>query len=276
MEHSWSYRGFRSACGKAVRHLCRRAQSRLINAGLMAVPVPSLTSVSIETNSACNRKCQYCPNARHVRPPGKLSDDLFFKIVKDLKNMDFCGDLGFSFFNEPLLDKRLPELMDYAKKSIPRLRLYLNTNGDYLTLELWMQMRKAGLEYANITLYDADASGKVKEILKSLPEKERDAINAHTLDLEALCNRAGSVTLPEAKELPLNRYCSRPFYQLCLDYQGKAVLCCNDYFGDVEIGDIRRSSVDEIWKRKVFAHYRKKLLGDCRTGLKVCDTCTYV
>lgn len=74
-------------------------------------------------------------------------------------------------------------------------------------------------------------------------------------------------------KVPPKKYCSRPFYQLCINYKGKVVLCCNDYYGVVEIGDVHNSSIKELWGSEIFMHYRKELLKGNRSNLKLCNMC---
>ncbi|MFA6142525.1 MAG: radical SAM protein [Candidatus Omnitrophota bacterium] len=232
---------------------------------------PPLDAVEIEINSFCNRKCRYCPNYDHTRERIFLEGNLFYKIINDLKKMKFKGAITFNMYNEPLLDTRLSGFIEYVRKELPSAYIYLNTNGDLLNLHLWRKLRASGLDFANVTQYDEKINDNIQHLLDELDLEEKKHIRAYLL--HNVINRAGLVDNNSNVKLPLEKYCSRPFYQLSINYKGKAVLCCNDYFGLVEIADVRNSSILTIWKNKIFKYYRKKLIFANRSGLKLCDKC---
>ncbi|MDP8209261.1 MAG: hypothetical protein P9M05_00510, partial [Candidatus Stygibacter australis] len=71
-----------------------------------------LVSVNIETISMCNRSCEFCFNHPRFekRTQGEMSSGLWKKVMNELAEVNFCGRIGPHFYNEPLLDKRLPDL----------------------------------------------------------------------------------------------------------------------------------------------------------------------
>ncbi len=129
---------------------------------------PVLTALGIEINSFCNRKCVWCPNHNHDREIAFLDDRIFYKIIDELKEMEFKGKITFNDFNEPLLDKRLVKFIEYTRRSIPSTSIYLNTNGDLLTLDMWNELRNAGLDYAIISQYDGRINENIQTILNKL------------------------------------------------------------------------------------------------------------
>lgn len=235
---------------------------------------PPLKNIEIEINSLCNRRCRYCPNFNHTRDEVFLEEELFYKIINELKNIGFKGKLAFSMFNEPLLDKRLPRFIAHVKKELPSVYTYLNTNGDFLTLPLWKELREAGLDFANVTQYDAKINKNVEEILHALSPDEKKYLYVHPLDY--INNRAGLVKTGHNIKLPIKEYCHCPFDQISVNYKGKVVLCANDYLGIVEIGDLRSESIVDLWESKVFKDYRKKLFFKDRSHLKLCESCDYI
>ena len=231
-----------------------------------------LTALAIEINSACNRRCPWCPNCEAIRPKNKFLDEtLFYSIIDQLVEMEFRGRVTFSLYNEPLLDRRLPLFIRYTRENLPSSLIYLNTNGDLLDLELWRSLRKDGLDYADVSQYDGKYSRNIQNILEHLDGEEEEHFHAHIFDPSEIRNRAGSVT--RASKLPLQRFCDRPFRQLCVTYEGKAVICCNDYFGQVEIGDVRTESIEEVWENETIVQYRKELQKGNRVNLELCRTC---
>ncbi|MCP4216709.1 MAG: radical SAM/SPASM domain-containing protein [bacterium] len=237
------------------------------------VESPTLVRVAIEINSACNRKCAWCPNHKNHREDVYLEDALIYKVLDQLKEMGFKGKITFNHFNEPMMDKRLPTFIKYIREQIPAVHIYINTNGDYLTMESWKELREAGLDYAVISQYDGKINENVKNILEQLDAKEKKAFGAEVFSTKDMSNWAGLIKMKGNSKLPLQEICMKPFRQLQITYTGKAVLCCRDYFGKIEVGDIRTDSLKDIWASPVLKHYRKKLIKGDRGALKLCDVC---
>ena len=233
---------------------------------------PILKSLAIEINSACNRKCVWCPNHKNDREVGFLDDEIFYKIIDELKEMEFKGKITFNLYNEPLLDKRLLTFIRYIRKNIPSTYIYLNTNGDSLNLDLWKELRKEGLDFANISQYDGKINENIQKILSELNPKEKEHFGSKIFNPDNICNRAGLVESKRMKT-PLKQYCNKPFSELCINYKGKVILCCNDYFSAIEIGDLKKQSIKEIWGSEIFKYYREKLLKGERVNLELCNLC---
>jgi len=233
--------------------------------------LPPIEDVDIEINSFCNRKCKYCPNYNYEREKAFLNEKLFYKIIYELKNIGFKGKICFNMFNEPLLDLRICKFIKHIRNELPSTFIYLNTNGDFLNLSLWKELRASGLDWANVTQYDGKINANIQRLFDELNSEEKKHIGAHLL--QHINNRAGLVNNNCNRELPLKEYCPYPFDHLTVNYKGKIALCCNDYFGSVEIADVRDKNISEIWRSKIFKLYRRKLaLGD-RNGLRLCDKC---
>jgi GTP 3',8-cyclase len=240
---------------------------------ILAIVRHPLTSVAIEINSHCNRKCDYCPNKTYQREISFLDERLVYKIIDELKEKHFKGRLTFNGFNEPLLDERLTSFIEYARKHLPDVYIYLNTNGDFLNYPLWKNLRSAGLDYAKVSQYEGHVNSNIQNLLSILDEKEMKHMYISVFDASTAHNRAGLVKLENSNEVPLKEICIKPFYQLRINYQGKAILCCNDYFGAIEMGDIYSQNIFDIWKSKKFQDYRRRLFFKDRAALILCKSC---
>jgi radical SAM protein with 4Fe4S-binding SPASM domain len=63
----------------------------------------------------------------------------------------------------------------------------------------------------------------------------------------------------EAKDLPLQKRCAKPFRELSIRWDGNVALCCNDFRGVYKIGSLIDLSLDEIWNHSRLQAARKKL-----------------
>ncbi len=86
--------------------------------------------VHIETLGMCNARCRCCPNAVSPRRTEKMADELFAKIVEDLKQLPQDRPLAISPFklNEPLLDPKIFERMKILAQALPQAKLWLTSN----------------------------------------------------------------------------------------------------------------------------------------------------
>ena len=85
-------------------------------------------TLQIESTAACNMACSFCPYPLKDDKISKLSLDDIYGLLNsiDLNDKDFKY-VTFSQFNEPLLDKRIFEILKFCKeKKIPVLFI---TNG---------------------------------------------------------------------------------------------------------------------------------------------------
>jgi MoaA/NifB/PqqE/SkfB family radical SAM enzyme len=99
----------------------------------------------------CNQKCLFCYAAgQHMSAARELSTEQWKQIIDRLEKarvpmVTFTG-------GEPTQRPDIAQLVDYAKRMVTRL----NTNGINLTKELVAQLKKAGLDSVQVTLYSHD------------------------------------------------------------------------------------------------------------------------
>lgn len=90
-----------------------------------------------------------------------------------------------------------------------------------------------------------------------------------------LQNRSGNIDWFRAPlEEPLKKMCVRPFRFMVVNYDGKVTVCCNDYHRDIEMGDVNKQSLVDIWNGERFNAYRVALLAKDR-DIGMCRGCDY-
>jgi MoaA/NifB/PqqE/SkfB family radical SAM enzyme len=65
-----------------------------------------LRIVSLETMTTCNQKCYFCPVSIAPREDEAMTDELFDRIVEELKAFPSLESVFLQSYNEPTLDKR--------------------------------------------------------------------------------------------------------------------------------------------------------------------------
>jgi cyclic pyranopterin phosphate synthase len=225
-------------------------------------------SVAIETYGFCNRKCEFCFN--HDRFPkreqGIMKQQTFEKVIDELSQLKYCGWITPVFYGEPLLDKRLPELIKYTKRKIPNCYIHIDTNGDFLDEELFTRLIKKGADRFFITNYDDEEKPRLTSLAKKYP---LHIILRNYKDFKKL-DRAGEIF---KRNSILNIPCLRPSAELVINWKGDVLLCCQDFYAKYCMGSIHDNSLLNIWNNKKFTTYRNKLRLGQRSSIRICKHC---
>lgn len=90
--------------------------------------------VSIETQVACNAKSSFCPYPASPRQGQKMSDEVFLKIINDLRRIPQSHTFGITLhrINEPLLDQRMEDFCSIVAGQLPNAAQQFWTNGTML------------------------------------------------------------------------------------------------------------------------------------------------
>ncbi|RLI78454.1 radical SAM protein, partial [Archaeoglobales archaeon] len=67
--------------------------------------------------------------------------------------------------------------------------------------------------------------------------------------------------------------CTFPWYALTILWDGSVVLCPQDFYGILEIGNIKENSLFEIWNNEKMKKIRAKMSRRDYKDLKPCNNC---
>lgn len=230
-------------------------------------------SVELEINSMCNRRCSYCPNISTQRPVGYMTESLFRKIIADLAEMNFDGNVSYHFYGEPMLDKRLLGFVEYTVKQLPKCRPLIYSNGDFLTLDIFHDYIKWGRTTFCITQHDNCIPPNLQEILNEANAQEQDHISVRFADNIDMMNRSGLIKWMGVPREPLEVPCDAPLATMVIAMNGNVVLCCNDYFETEVLGNVATHSLRQVWCSEPFERFRIALSRGDRTASKLCASC---
>jgi radical SAM protein with 4Fe4S-binding SPASM domain len=231
--------------------------------------------IFIETITACNRRCSYCPNSKFdrglIENTKKMEPGLFYKIIDELSRLRWSGYIEPHSYGEPLLDNRLLSFVSYIKNKLPSSTIQLFTNGDFLTVDLYKELIKTGVRQFYITQHLPELSGNVKKVLDYRKEYGDGKVLLLCFRRDKLNNRGGSVEVEGAVAI---KKCKWPLHSIGVDYAGNVLFCCNDYFSTVKLGNINSERLIDIWNKP----YYKKLRKEVKKGifeLEICKKCKY-
>jgi radical SAM protein with 4Fe4S-binding SPASM domain len=235
--------------------------------------------ILIETKNTCTRKCWFCKFGQERRDEEivKMDWDTIERIVFNLKELNYRGRISWFWINEPLMEKRIFDILKFTKQHCSSAFLSLITNGDILNDTVYKRLRQSGLDALGVSVYDDKTFQKIEQMQNDQRLVMLDMRNPLPGHLE---NRAGNVKQQsdefEAYQQEfLDQSCARPFSMMTVNPKGEVVLCCADMYSDVVMGDVHDARLEEIWNNERFAHYRKTLMERGRRGLKLCDGCSH-
>ncbi|MDX1513355.1 MAG: radical SAM protein [Gammaproteobacteria bacterium] len=264
--------------------------------------VEYVDQVEIENHAFCNRVCWFCPNRFIDRRSSlrRMKDAVFSRIIGDLSQVDYRGALTWSRYHEVLADDRVYERMEAARRALPEAELVVISNGDYMDRSTLGRLEACGIDRLMLDLYlpegrerdpacvddglrkFAGRTGLVLEQSRGLSFRIRGTPMKATLDVVQydaadLSTRGGLLDLPKRDVYSRRAVCLAPVRHLAIDYNGKAMLCCQTRSDAREhapaiIGDLADPGYG------IFHYYRD--LGRARRGLLapgckggVCATC---
>ena len=260
--------------------------------------------VQIESTNLCNAKCVFCPRDEMHRQQGVMDMELYRKVV------DECAALGITHvrmhnYGEPFLDRRLVEKVRYAKsRGIAEVGMI--SNGSLITADVAQGLIDAGLDAINISV---DASGKetfeqtrvnldydtVIDNIRTLVRLRREAGRtrpklilsfvrqqdsadeqafietwrdiADKIHVTDLHNWAGTLHTRSDVAYP----CYRLWLTFTVLWDGRVSLCCADFDGRHVLGDLRTSTIREIWNAPAYRAVRRQHLES--GGPEICRSC---
>lgn len=270
-------------------------------------------NICIETDTGCNRDCEYCPVGNIERDNTSMDFKKYTSFVDDLSQAGFIGSIAFHRFNEPLLDERLPEFIEYANYMLDNAYLVVITNGDFLDKGKLLELYRAGTDIVSISLHGGrkdkkETFEKVKKALDKLKEKNKMAIEIkeniknteeHYFKFASIAgyqgrlkihfnvpdnyknfsNRGGKIELDEVKEKDCRIYSEGLTGIMTLEVtpSGNVLLCCDQFSSDYGpvFGNVFQHNFLDVWNSPRFAKVRKELKEDRVPEYKCCQNCAF-
>lgn len=135
------------------------------------LPLATPYTIYMDPSSVCNFKCNFCCHSmtpdhfiRSGFKPQIMDFQLFCSAIDQMKDFpDKIKMLSLFLVGEPLLNKRLPDMIVYAKESMIADRIFLTTNGSLLTKQVNRALIDAGLDEILISV-EALNTEKYREI----------------------------------------------------------------------------------------------------------------
>ncbi|MDB5659600.1 MAG: hypothetical protein JWS10_2215 [Cypionkella sp.] len=267
----------------------------------------SVKRIEVETHSYCNRRCDYCPNVIGDRlgPNVHIQQTIYDRLLSGLAEVDFEHAFVLNSYNEPLYDRAILDRIAEARRALPKARLMIYTNGDYLTPEYVNDLADAGLNYLHVSIHtqrgdvydDRYVLNRISEIAhRTRLQVKYSSVNPGSiivakfatprLEMETRAinftkhgNDRGGLLPDLSPEKVRTDPCTFVFSHLHMGFNGNVVPCCHIRSDRPEhaknvIGNLGRSaSIFDIFFSEKAAAWRRGLV---HNGPKSgpCATCT--
>ncbi len=131
------------------------------------VPLDTPFLLFVDPSSICNFRCKFCPCGgankevwSKEKKPGLMSYELFRKVIDDLAEFpDKLKTLRLYKEGEPLCNKRLPDMIRYARTKNAAHKIDFTTNGFLFDTDTALAVMDAGVDRVNISVEALDADG---------------------------------------------------------------------------------------------------------------------
>lgn len=237
------------------------------------------TKVFMETVSYCNNDCAFCPasaKAGAKKPGNLMPESLYIKILNELASISFTGSIAFHCNNEPLLDTRLSSWIRMARGLLKSNFFYLYTNGIFINMNLANGLFESGLNRIIINNYNDKhkLNPSIRKLLDNSTALRGEVIINYRAKTDYFGNRAGqSPNAGVFLKKPLKIQCLRPSTEIVVGYDGTVTLCCADGLWKVVMGNVKNSSLEDIWFSDFFKRIREALAKGDRACTKICRLC---
>jgi len=134
------------------------------------IPISTPFLLFVDPSSSCNFKCKFCPcggGNKEVwgkeKKVGILSYEIYRKVIDDLVEFPTqIKTLRLYKEGEPTINKRLPDMISYAKKKNVAKTIDFTTNASLIDHDLALAIIDAGLDRINISIEALDEAGYMR------------------------------------------------------------------------------------------------------------------
>ena len=277
------------------------------------VPTEFPNSVLIETFNKCHGGCEFCPYRvkRKDEIPHLMPMEIIQKLLDEISQYNNVKRITLFNNNEPLLDKRIFDVVAYTKKTNPNVESTLSTNGRLYTAEIGKRLFDCGLStlYISIPTLDKEEYKKLMRfeldgILKEIERTDKEVLQKMVRiavpktyaykeqDFKDFFDRFGTKIcswnleyreswdcfdfekLSKGVEIKKYKPCDRPMDQAVILSNGNMVICCRDWEEKSVVGNVYNNTIKEVWQGEKMKEYQTKIANKDYCNVCVCNDCT--
>ena len=222
-----------------------------------------ITRVSFEISNMCNYTSIHkkCPVSQYKNKK-LLETATVHKVLDELAQYNFCGEIDFHRYNEPMIDKRLFDFIEYTNKVLPNAKISILTNGSLLNQEVLKKLEQYKIWLITVSSYTFKEHKRLIKLKTSIPYK---VYYSHLDDREDIYTRGEiNSTLP----------CYATIRDITVNCNGDVSICCLDWRNSFTFGNAASQTLKEIFNSEAFLDVHRNLFNGKRT-LGICKRCDW-
>jgi len=277
------------------------------------IPLDTPYVIFIDPSNVCNQKCSYCPTGNlemlsHThRKPAVMNLELYKRIIDQccvfpsvVKTLRLYKD------GEPLLNANFAKMVRYARDTGRFGLIDTTSNGLLLNVRMTRDIVIAGLDRINLSVpkdYNESYIDNVAFLYKYgdgrlhvfakiagdylTPDEREKFINdfapithAHAIEHTAPCwpwfevvGVNPDVGVYGQKLEDKVNVCPYVFYQMAVNADGTVSVCFLDWCYGSTIGDLRDTTLMEIWNSRLLKAIQIQNLAGNRKAIPICSDC---
>ncbi len=218
-------------------------------------------TILIEISTACNRRCSYCPQAHFKIKQSIIPEEMWQLFLARLREINWRGVVTLGSLNEVSI---VPDSVRYVREiadlgAIP----FCYSNGDRPdVLEEWLNN---GMKRVNVTEH-MPSTERWRRRIHALSRKY--PFRVKVVRIRQPHNFGGQIPVGTPLEL---KHCYLTG-SLNINMHGFMNLCCVDYTWSKTFGNIKESSLLELWRGAEF-NEAKSLVARGMAAMQLCQGC---
>lgn len=242
--------------------------------GIIANQINNFLYMGFELNNRCNYSAIHpkCPNNALAEPISLSALKVYetIDLFSFYTNMEYCGEIYFSIYNEPLLDPRFFLFLSYARKNLPKSSIILFSNGWGVDVNIIEEALEFGVNRIAISAYNSNELNRFNEL----------KIKFNSV-LDILYYPNGNNSLDDRINIYSDKGnyngipCYMPTIYYFLSCTGDIKLCQLDYLNKYSLGNVYNTSIQEILVSDKRLNICNELRGGNRTVIDICVACKH-
>lgn len=282
------------------------------NGAISNVKMYKSPNLHLEMTAQCCANCVFCGYRYIKRKKGEMSRNLISKILDESAEWEKpMKEIVPTHYGEFFLRKDWFEILKEIEEKLPNTSIAIPTNGYPLETDDAVKLAQIStLKYLSFSVYGF--FDETYERLIGLPAENMEKINRFIKVLKPLRNdlriAVGTTNTPPfmtdyenhlfnekwqdlaqthsimankqinpelQKTFPYPISCFTIFGSMAILWDGKAVACCFDPNGELEVGDACKEKVLDIWNGEKMKELQRKHVEGLRDEIELCKSCTF-
>jgi len=261
-------------------------------------------NVQIETISACNAHCSFCPHSAMDPRPKRMETDDFIALLGEMADWEHPPSQICPFLtNEPFADARMPLFVKLINYYLPNAHVVFYTNGSLFSDKTIEKLKSSTVAEITISFHHGNKADYEQELGIQF---EKTVASMHRIIAAQICpvkilrvtdgdpkkdagfhsfcasefpgtpagcagrfNWKGDIQTSVDLESTLDIICPR-HTSLCVLVDGRVALCCMDQNGQYSLGQTKQRKMLDIYNSDEALRYRQNV----KRASEPCNRCT--